>query len=93
MKIHCLPVAFAILLAGCTTQERIVTRDVMIPVPAKPAAPDWLMVDYKPEALPEFVSPADPAASSALTADGERALRLIILDLQSRLAAWREWAR
>jgi hypothetical protein len=51
------------------------------------------MVDYKPEALPEFVSPADPAASSALTADGERALRLIILDLQSRLAAWREWAR
>ena len=82
-----------ILLAGCAAQERIVTKEVLVPVPTKSAPPDWLMVEYKPDELPEFVSPSDPKASSALTPEGEKALRLIITDLQSRLAEWRAWAR
>jgi hypothetical protein len=69
-----------------------VTKEVLVPVPTKAAPPDWLMVDYKPDDIPEFVSPSDPKASSALTSEGERALRLIITDLQARLAEWRAWA-
>jgi hypothetical protein len=79
-------------LPGCVAQERIVTKEVLVPVPTKAAPPDWLMVDYKPDDIPEFVSPSDPKASSALTSEGERALRLIITDLQARLAEWRAWA-
>lgn len=86
-------IAGALFLAGCATQERIVTKEVMVPVPTKPEAPDWLMAGYKPEAIPEFVSPSDPRASSALTPEGEKALRLIIIDLTGRDDAWREWAR
>ena len=82
-----------ILLAGCAGPERIVTKEVMVPVPVKAEAPGWLAEDYQPESLPEFVAPSDPRASSALTPEGEKALRLIILDLTGRDQAWREWAR
>jgi len=81
------------LMAACAGPERIVTKEVMIPVPTKDEAPDWLMAGYRPEALPEFVAPDDPRASSALTPEGEKALRLIIIDLTGRDDAWRNWAR
>ena len=80
-------------LAACAGPERIVTKEVMIPVAVKAEAPDWLASGYKPEAIPEFVAPNDPRASSALTPEGEKALRLIILDLIGRDQAWREWAK
>lgn len=80
-------------LAACAGPERIVTKEVMVPVPVKAEAPDWLASEYRPEALPEFVAPSDPRATSALTPEGEKALRLIILDLTSRDQAWQEWAR
>lgn len=83
----------ALALAGCAGPERIVTKEVKVPVPVKAEAPDWLMAGYKPDAMPEFVEPGDPRASSALTPEGEKALRLIILDLTSRDQAWQEWAR
>lgn len=82
-----------IFLASCATQDRIVTKEVMVPVPTKAEAPDWLMVGYKAELVPKFVSPNNPSASSALTPEGERALRLLIVDLLGRDNAWREWAR
>ncbi len=82
-----------ILLAGCAGHDRIVTKEVMVPVAVKAEAPDWLSSGYRPEALPEFVAPNDPSASSALTPEGEKALRLIILDLIGRDQAWREWAK
>jgi hypothetical protein len=81
------------LLSGCAGQERIVTKEVTVPVAVKAEAPDWLASGYKPEALPEFVAPNDPRASSALTPEGEKALRLIIIDLTGRDRAWREWAK
>ena len=83
----------ALALAACAGPERIVTKEVMVPVPTKSEAPDWLMAGYRPEAIPEFVAPDDPRASSALTPEGEKALRLIIIDLTGRDDAWREWAR
>ena len=80
-------------LAACAGPERIVTKEVLVPVPTKAKAPGWLAEDYRPEFLPEFVAPSDPRATSALTPEGEKALRLIILDLIGRDQAWREWAR
>jgi hypothetical protein len=81
-----------IFLAGCATQERIVTKEVLVPVPVKATAPDWLMVGYKVEFLPEFLEPGDPTASSCLAPKGEKALRLILTDLPGRDDAWRAWA-
>jgi len=81
------------LLAGCAGQDRIVTKEVMVPVAVKAEAPDWLAAGYKVELVPKFVSPNDPSASSALTPEGERALRLLIVDLLGRDNAWREWAK
>ena len=84
---------FGLALAACAGPERIVTKEVLVPVPTKAEAPDWLASEYRPEALPEFVAPSDPRASSALTPEGEKALRLIIMDLTGRDRAWREWVR
>lgn len=82
-----------IFLASCAGPERIVTKEVLVPVPTKPEAPDWLMAGYKPESLPVFLEPGDPTVSSCLAPSGEKALRLILTDLPGRDQAWREWAR
>lgn len=42
--------------------------------------------------LPTVVPPQDPAASSALTAEGERLLRALLAELLTRIAAWEAWA-
>lgn len=90
----CMSVALAtpIIAGACAGPERIVTKEVMVPVIQKPVAPDWLMTGYKPDAMPEFVEPGDPRASSALTPEGEKALRILITDMVGREEAWREWA-
>ena len=93
MKKHYLSIMLVASLTACAGQEPIVPKEPMIPVLAKAEAPDWLAAGYKPEALPKFVSPSDPRASSALTPEGEKALRLIILDLIGRDRAWQEWAK
>ena len=88
-----------IVLAACETLPppepiRIIeTVKVEVPVPVKIEPPRELMEPFTFESLPVFVSPADPAATSALTADGERRLRLLIFDLLGRLGAWQTWAR
>lgn len=84
-------------LAGCSADTarsvRVVeTVRVEIPVAVRREPPAELLEPYRPGALPGFVSPSDPAASSALTPEGERRLRLLILDLVTRETAWREWA-
>lgn len=87
-----------IVLAACETRPvpapvRIVdTVKVEVPVEVRPVPPAELMAPFVPEALPVFVAPTDPAATSALTADGEKKLRLLIFDLWSRVEAWRAWA-
>lgn len=83
----------ALALSACAPQERIVTKEVLVPVIQKPVAPDWLLAGYKPDSLPEFVEPDDPRASSALTPEGEKALRILITDMIGRDEAWREYAK
>lgn len=91
--VRAVPIFWAALaLAACAGPERVVTKEVLVPVIQKPVAPDWLMVPYKPASLPEFVEPGDPRASSALTPEGEKALRILITDMIGRDEAWREWA-
>jgi hypothetical protein len=96
-----LAVAIAAALSGCATCPakpepiRIVQPvrvEVPVPVRREPPVELFAPVAYPAEALPQFVAPADPQASSALTPEGERRLRALLIDLTARLAAWREWA-
>lgn len=87
-----------LLLAGCRRPlpppQVVHTVDVQkVEIP--------ILIDRKPPtelvaplivALPTFVAPTDPLASSALTAVGERAFQGLIEELLSRLAAWQAWA-
>lgn len=74
------------------TVVRIVeTVEVKVPVPVRVDPPVELLAPLRP-ALPVFVEPSDPAASSALTTEGERLLRGLIQDLLNRIEAWRTWA-
>ena len=84
-----------LLLAGCASTPEVVVRTVTVEVPVqvRVEAPAELLAPYRPAMLPVFVQPGDPKASSALTADGEKALRAIIEDLTARDAAWRAWAQ
>lgn len=86
-----------VLLFGCgkkvppTIVREVQTIELKVPVPTRVPAPAELMTPVKPP-LPVFVSPADPQASSALTADGERLMRAMIEELLGRIAAWQAWA-
>lgn len=70
---------------------RVEVVEVQVPVPFKVAPPPELLAPFKIP-LPVFISPSDPEASSALTAENERLLRGLIEDLLQRLAAWKAWA-
>lgn len=74
-----------------TVVERVVVQEVKVPVPVKAEPPAELLAAVSP-LLPIFVMPSDPQASSALTVEGERALRGLIEELLQRLAAWKAWA-
>lgn len=80
-------------LAGCTSPRVLVeTQIVEVPVFRERAAPAELAAPYVPRAVPVFVAPSHPDASSALTPEGERNLRGLLIDLTTRDAAWRAWA-
>jgi hypothetical protein len=87
-----------LFLIGCHKKPPIVvppeirTVEVSVPVPVKVAPPVELLAAVKPP-LPVFVSPADPMATSGLTAEGERMLRGLIEELLGRLEAWKAWAK
>lgn len=89
----------ALVIAGCHHKPPVVapveiikTVEVKVPVPVKVTAPPELLAPYVPPAVPVFVQPSDPKASSALTTEGEQNLRALINDLLTRIAAWRAWA-
>lgn len=80
-------------LVGCSAPRVLVeTQIVEVPVLRDRPAPAELAAPYVPRAVPVFVAPSHPDASSALTPDGERDLRGILIDLTTRDAAWRAWA-
>jgi hypothetical protein len=70
----------------------IKTVEVQVPVVVKATPPAELLAPVK-SPLPVFISPFDPNATSALTAEGERLLRGLIEDLLQRLQAWQAWAK
>lgn len=74
-----------------TVVKVIETVEVKVPVPFKVAPPAELMAPLQVD-LPVFVSPSDPAASSALTVENERKLRALIETLMATVQAWRVWA-
>lgn len=67
------------------------TVTVEVPTIVRAIPPPELLVPLTPP-LPVFISPFDPMATSALTAEGERLLRGMIEDLLQRIAAWKAWA-
>lgn len=81
-----------VLMTGCETPRQAVqVQEVHIPVPVARTVPDVLLEPIEVD-KPAFVSPGDPAASSALTPQGERALKDLLLAMQGRLEAWKAWA-
>lgn len=64
---------------------------VSVPVAVRREPPPELLAPYRAQALPVFVLPSDPNASSALTPEGERQLRALLSDLMARDEAWRAW--
>jgi len=84
--------ALSLLLAGCAGQDVVykpVTADVPVAVHVSPPASLLAPLGITP---PEFVDPSDPTASSALTAEGEKRLRDMLLKLDARIREWRNWA-
>ena len=76
-------------LNGCsTTPERTV---ITVPVSTIPKPPDELLAPFARQGI-TFVPPSDPRASSALTPEGELALRKMIGQMLDRLEAWRAWS-
>ena len=78
-------------LAGCAGVS-VETVTVDRPVIARAAPPAALTAPLAVDPLPAFVAPTDPAATAALTADGERHLQQLLLELLTRHRAWAAWA-
>jgi hypothetical protein len=64
-----------------------VTVEVKVPTPTVIQPPAELLAPFSMP-LPVFVSPSDPAASSALTVEQERALRAWVEERASRWEAF-----
>lgn len=90
-------IALGLLVSGCARnpEPKIITKveivEVKVPVPVKVQPPVELLEPIEAP-LPEFVSPDDKNASSALTAEGERLLRGLIEELLQRIKMWEFWA-
>jgi len=82
--------SFAAALLACAGVSRE-TVEVKVPVAVRAAPPPELTAPLAARA-PVFVAPADPAATSALTAAGETDLQGLLLELLTRLRAWAAWA-
>jgi hypothetical protein len=82
-----------LLMVGCAKPDPIIryhTIEVKVPVQIKAEPPEALRTPPLLEA-PTFVPPSDPAASSALTKEGEQQLKRLLLQLRNRERAWRAW--
>lgn len=82
------------LLAACAGPEPqvVIRREIVrveVPVPVRPEIPPELAGGLVMQ-RPEFVAPQHPQASSALTAEGEVALKLLLLELKTRDEQWRQ---
>lgn len=80
------------LTACATTDPQVIykTQQVDVQVPTKRLAPDELTMPLKLD-LPAFIAPADPAASSCLSIEGEKRMQLSLYDLRARIDGWEAW--
>ena len=85
----CLLLTIGLCLTACDTGQKIQT--VNIPVAVKAIPPKALTAPIA-DPLPTFIAPTDPHASSALTAEGEKQLKILIHDLNAKVNAWTTWA-
>lgn len=82
-----------LILTACARhapQDRVIT--VPVPVETRPAPPPELLTAEPPPPDLRFVAPAHPAASSALTPQGETQLRAWVERMRRKLRAWEQWA-
>lgn len=88
-----LVLALAVLASACT-REVIVYQpvEIEVPVPVRAVPPAELSRPYRPEPLPRFISPQDPAAKAALSSEDLNHLKTVLRTLATRDAAWRAWA-
>lgn len=88
-------VCFALLLlVGCSAREPLIKYElveVKVPIQVK-AVPPAKLIEPLVAPPPVFISPADPAASSALSREGEENLKRWLLMLHDRQIAWKIWA-
>lgn len=82
-----------VALAGCAGEPRTVFEPVTVnvPVPTMPEAPDRLTGPYYFGEAPRFTTPDDPAAVSALDAENERRLRILLQSMGARIDEWGAW--
>lgn len=84
--------SLVVLLAGCATPEPVVrVVEINVPVAVRPVPPEFLL-QPDPPAPPIFVAPDAPGITSALTPEGERALRAYTDFWISYWEAWTAWA-
>ena len=84
----------ALMLAGCTSPRVVVeTQEVRVPVPYRVQPPEDLVRPFAPQRLPQFALPTDTTATSCLTAEGERILRELLIDMKIRIEMWEAWAK
>lgn len=81
-----------ISLSSCAPRTIVRTEivEVQVPVAVPRTPPDFLLTPPR-ITLPAFVSPTHPEATSALTAQGERDLKRLLLLLHERNQQWQAW--
>lgn len=87
---HNVAMICCLLLPGCAFLEK--PREVRVPVYTHAAPPTELLAPLEIANAQVFISPTDPQATSALTLDGERAIKHLLLQLLTRIRAWETWA-
>ena len=85
-----------LMLSGCAWLRpdpiiKYETIEVKIPIYMKPTPPAVLTMPLKFD-LSVFISPTSEGASSALSVQGEKELKRLLLNLHDRERAWRTWA-
>lgn len=81
------------MLSACSwLPRRVETVTVNVPVEVARTPPPELLACGAQLRAPFFVSSTDPAVSSCLMPEGERALTRMVDEMLTCIAAWRAWA-
>lgn len=85
-----------LFITGCFLKPEIREVEVPVEIPVAVGQPVYPPADLleiiKPEALPQWLPPAAPEASSCLSVDSERLLKALLLRQIERQQALRAWA-